>query len=547
MTETPSTKRVGEFIDLEPLGAGANAYVWRGLDERHDRPVAVKVLRSASDPDTMRRFERECRAMGRLSTIPNIVPVYTSGATDDGEPYLVMPLLAGSLQQAIDDGGPLDPKIAGKAMVTVATAVEAAHEQGVLHLDLKPANILLDRNGVPHVADFGIAVFMGGGASLSGSMMTPAFAPPERFEDAQPGPQVDVYALGAMLFALLVGAPPFSTRTESSSPASVMRRIMEDDPPFEMLPASVPPTMAATIRAAMAKNPADRIKSAASFASALQRSLDSDFALENPPPSSPEPKEAPVTNADDMATVSRNQIHYDDVTAPTKRAAAGGANDSYPVFPFYIVVDVSLSMKGSIGSINAELPFLKREVEEDPIVGDIARFAIITFSSEAEMVLPLSDLLDVEHMPTLVADGSTDYEKAFDFLLGAIPHDMEWFKSNGAQIYRPAVFFITDGFPDRACNWEPKLRQLIDPSFKYRPNIVAFGFGNAQDEILAQVATFKAYAANRGESPSEILRTIARELTRSIMASSQAAAKGQATLAMPEQIPGMHEIPIDLL
>ena len=192
-------------------------------------------------------------------------------------------------------------------------------------------------------------------------------------------------------------------------------------------------------------------------------------------------------------------------------------------------------------------PYLKRQVEEDPIVGDIARFGVITFSSTAKMVLPLSDLLDVQNMPTLAPEGSTNYEAAFEFLHGAIEHDMDWFKGNGAQIYRPAVFFITDGFPDRDCNWQPSLQRLIDPGFKYKPNIVAFGFGSASEQTLAQIATFKAYAANAGESPSEILRTIARELTRSIMASSQAAASGHASLAMPEQIPGMHEIPIDLL
>lgn len=530
---------IGGIVDLEPLGTGANAYVWRGRDERHDRDVAVKVLRSSGDPDTLRRFERECRAMGRLSAIPNIVPVYTSGATDEGEPYLVMPLLAGSLQQTIKKHGPLDPQSAAETMVTVAMAVEAAHQQGVLHLDLKPANILLDNAGAPHVADFGIAEFMGGVTAMSASMMTPAFAPPERFEEMEPNPQVDVYSLGAMLFALLTGAPPFSTKTNSSSPASVMRRILVEDPPFETLSSAVPPGMIDAIRRAMAKHPAARLPDAKSFAGVLETVLDTDF------PDPKQPSKRPQQEQE--SAVSSNEIQYDDVTQPATNGASQGASDSYPIFPFYIVIDVSMSMKPSIGSINSELPFLKREVEEDPIVGDIARFGIITFSSDAKMVLPLSDLLDVPQMPTLAPEGSTNYEKAFDFLLGAIPHDMEWFKTNGAQIYRPAVFFITDGFPDRDCNWEPKLQELIDPSFKYRPNIVAFGFGSASEDTLARIATFKAYAANRGESPAEILRTIARELTRSIMASSQAAAQGQATLAMPEQIPGMHEIPIDLL
>ena len=538
---------IGGVVDLEPLGTGANAYVWKGRDERHDRDVAVKVLRSGGDADTMRRFERECRAMGRLSTISNIVAVYTSGATDEGEPYLVMPLLAGSLQQSIDEHGPLSPKVAAETLVTIANAVEAAHAKGVLHLDLKPANILLDAAGAPHVADFGIAEFMGGVGAMSGSMMTPAFAPPERFEEAAPDPLVDVYSLGAMMFALLVGAPPFSTKANTSSPASVMHRILTEDPPFELIPVGTPVSMIDAIRVAMAKDPSQRIRSAAAFGQLLKHILKTEFNNPREQGQAEQPKDSNVESNDDFETVSRNEIQYDDVAEPARGAAASAGSDSYPIFPFYIVIDVSMSMKPSLGAINSELPFLKREVEEDPIVGDIARFGIITFSSDAKMALPLSDLLDVPQMPTLVPEGSTNYEKAFEFLLGAIPHDMDWFKSNGAQIYRPAVFFITDGFPDRNCNWEPKLAQLIDSSFKYRPNIVAFGFGSASEETLGKIATFKAYAANQGESPSEILRTIARELTRSIMASSQAAAQGQASLAMPEQIPGMHEIPIDLL
>ena len=149
------------------------------------------------------------------------------------------------------------------------------------------------------------------------------------------------------------------------------------------------------------------------------------------------------------------------------------------------------------------------------------------------MLLPLSDLLDVQQMPVLNPQGSTNYARAFELLNGAIPHDIEWFKQNGAQMYRPAVFFITDGHPDAGNDWKPFHSALVDPANKYRPNIVAFGFGNVDDQILGEIATFKAYAANEGESPTQILQTIARELTKSIMASSQAASEGKAVLSMP--------------
>lgn len=220
--------------------------------------------------------------------------------------------------------------------------------------------------------------------------------------------------------------------------------------------------------------------------------------------------------------------------------------DAYPIFPFYVVIDTSISMRRSLPAINEELPVLKREVEEDPVIGEIARFGVITFSDHAEMVLPLSDLADVPEMPTLVPSGATNYRDAFDLLVGAIPHDMDWFKQHGAQAYRPAVFFITDGQPSRP-DWQAKHGELTSPSFAYRPNIVTFGFGSADDVVLAQVATFRAYAANEGEQPSAILRRVSKELTRSILNSSRNAAGGHATLALPETIPGMHSIEVDLV
>lgn len=220
--------------------------------------------------------------------------------------------------------------------------------------------------------------------------------------------------------------------------------------------------------------------------------------------------------------------------------------DAYPIFPFYLVIDVSGSMEDCIDSINAELPALREEIANDPIVGDIARFAVVTFSETTELALPLSDLLEVEQMPSLTAYGPTNYGDVFDFLAGCIPHDMNWFKGEGYKMYRPAVFFITDGLPSYE-GWEDKYQTLIDPSFPFRPNIVAFGFGDAEASVLSHIATFKAYLAIEGQQPTRVLRAIAKELTKSIMASSQRAASGQGVLAMPESIEGMNEISVDLV
>lgn len=221
-------------------------------------------------------------------------------------------------------------------------------------------------------------------------------------------------------------------------------------------------------------------------------------------------------------------------------------NDSYPVFPFYLVIDVSASMADCLAEINAELPALRDEIANDPIVGDIARFAIITFSEDASMALPLSDLLSVNAMPTLQVEGSTNYREVFEFLAGCIPHDMQWFKDEGYQVYRPAVFFITDGLPTDE-GWEAAYQDMVDPSAPYRPNIVTFGFGDAEHSTLSYIATFKAYAAFDGQQPARILRTISQELTKSILASSRRAAAGEATIVMPEELHGMQELAVDMV
>lgn len=217
------------------------------------------------------------------------------------------------------------------------------------------------------------------------------------------------------------------------------------------------------------------------------------------------------------------------------------------VLPFYVVVDTSASMQGCIDVLNQELPNLKNAVVKDPIVSELARFGVIAFSTDANQVLPLSDLFEVDVMPSLSAGGSTSYHSAFGLLGQLLPHDMEWFKREGMRPYRPVVFFITDGRPNRGESWEGSWQALTDRGFHYHPTIVAFGFGDVDDQTLARIATFKAFAARDGESPSSILSTISEALINSIIISSRNAAQGTQSFSMPANIDGMYEIQMDVL
>jgi hypothetical protein len=253
--------------DAEAIGSGGNAVVYRAYETDHDRWVAVKLLRGLGDEDQRRRFDRERRAMGRLSEHEGIVTIHSSGISTRGEPFLVMSLLeSGSLQDRIDNAGPVPWGEAVELMKTVARTVHFAHQQEVIHRDLKPANIMLSASGYPLVADFGIAKQTGSSASLESTAitMTPAYSPPEVIEGAAATVSADVYALGATLFALVAGSPPFVTASDESLFA-LLRRVA-DDPVRDLRPDGIPDHVCDAIEHAMAKAPEDRPRSAAEFA-----------------------------------------------------------------------------------------------------------------------------------------------------------------------------------------------------------------------------------------------------------------------------------------
>ena len=254
-----------------------------------DRLVVVKVLTAVDAEATRRRFDRERKAMGRLSQASGIAPLYGSGFTPSGQPWLLMPYYEnGSLQNLIDDGGPMDPERARQIGVRVSRAVHAAHEHGVLHRDLKPANVLVGRSGHPDVADFGIAHLLDETLGMSQALtMTPLYTAPEVFDGTDAGTAGDVYSLGALLYALLAGRPAYSTEGEQLSMLALMRRVHED--PLPALPSHVPPGLAAIVMRTMSKDPTERPVSAAVLADLLAAA---DLRPRPAPPPARRPAEA---------------------------------------------------------------------------------------------------------------------------------------------------------------------------------------------------------------------------------------------------------------
>ena len=225
--------------------------------------------------------------------------------------------------------------------------------------------------------------------------------------------------------------------------------------------------------------------------------------------------------------------------------------ERYAVFPFYLCLDVSASMAGApLDSVNQQMPLLRASIGEDPAIAEVIRFGVITFSDVASTLLPLCDLSLVEAVPELTPQGRTSYAAAFHHLRLVIETDYHSSRSGGDRWYRPAVIFISDGRPtDDTERWQTAHRRLTDASWKRRPNILAFGFGDADPGVLAVVSESKpnrAFIAVEGAEPSKVVPELMSGLIQSIVSSSASVYTGEAQLVPPE-VASMTPIPVDPL
>jgi serine/threonine-protein kinase len=261
------------------LGVGGMARVYLASDRVLERQVAVKVLRSsdAQDPLFVERFRREARAAARLSH-PNIVAVFDSGS-DGGLPYLVMEYVPGeSLAQLLVSQGRLTPRRAVELAIQVCAALAAAHAQGLVHRDVKPANVLVSPDGQVKVTDFGI-VKASAATTLTGTgtvLGTAAYLSPEQAQGHPVDARSDLYGLGCVLYELLCGSPPFGSGADRSPVAVATRHVSEPPPPPSARNPQVDPALDQVVLTALAKNPAQRYQSAIDMQDALQGVLAGD-------------------------------------------------------------------------------------------------------------------------------------------------------------------------------------------------------------------------------------------------------------------------------
>ncbi|HET9102596.1 MAG TPA: protein kinase [Solirubrobacteraceae bacterium] len=262
------------------IGEGAFGRVYRAVDRRLERTVAVKLIKPwwAEDPEWARSFEREARILARLSD-PGIVQIFDVGQGQEGL-YYVSELIDGESLADRLRRGPLAPAVAAEIAAQLCRALARAHAENVVHRDVKPANIMLTRDGRVKVADFGVARLAEGSSDGVGATIvgTPRYMSPEQARGHAPTPATDVYSAGIVLYEMLAGTPPFTERAA----VELALRHLRDAPPA--LPRSTPPALAAVTRRALAKAPADRFRDGAEMAQAIEAAVPTASARPAPAP-----------------------------------------------------------------------------------------------------------------------------------------------------------------------------------------------------------------------------------------------------------------------
>ena len=304
---------IGRYEVVREVGRGGMAVVYLARDPHVNRQVAVKVLprQFTYDPQFRARFQREAEAVAALEH-PAIVPVYDYGEHNE-QPYLVMRYMAGGSLSARMERGPLSLTDISNVFARLAAALDAAHQHGMIHRDLKPGNIMFDQWGEAYLSDFGIVKMSEGASTFTttgGIMGTPAYMSPEQARGiSHIDGRSDVYALGVVLFELLTGQLPYKADTPMGL---ALAHVTEPVPHVLNIKSNLPPASETIITRALAKSPDERYPTAGHLASDIQAlatgaplsELPSPWALTKPRTPTPTPPRPP-TPAEPLPPVQR--------------------------------------------------------------------------------------------------------------------------------------------------------------------------------------------------------------------------------------------------
>jgi serine/threonine protein kinase len=311
----------GPYKITERIGEGGMAVVYKGYQQSLNRYVAIKVLRSelAQDKEFVTRFRREALAVAELSH-PNILHVYDAGYAN-GVYYIVMAYVDGGSLKELVLQGPVDMDYAISIAAQVADALHHAHQRSLIHRDVKPNNILMSRDGRPLLTDFGIAKALHDSSGLTRtgtSIGTPEYMAPEQIQGQKVDGRTDIYALGIVLYEMLVGWVPFSAHTPV---AALYKQVNEPPPPLRQANINVPDWLDAVVLKALAKSPSERFQQASDFAEAL-RQREAPRRVTTPRPTTPRGLEKQPAEEAGGAAADPDRWHRGFASGPGDRWSA---------------------------------------------------------------------------------------------------------------------------------------------------------------------------------------------------------------------------------
>ncbi|TFV60595.1 serine/threonine protein kinase [Mycobacterium sp. PS03-16] len=306
----------GRYRVDAPIATGGMSTVYRGLDVRLDRPVALKVMdpRYSGDQQFLTRFQREARAVARLKD-PGLVAVYDQGV-DRQYPFLVMELVeGGTLRELLRERGPMPPHAAAAVLAPVLSGLAVAHRAGLVHRDVKPENVLISDDGEVKIADFGLvrAVAEAKITSTSVILGTAAYLSPEQVGTGNAGPRSDVYSVGILAYELLTGVTPF---TGDSALSVAYQRMDHDVEPPSSVITGVPAEFDELVLRATARDPAARYADALDMGAELDEIVDE---LGLPPFRVPAPRNSAQHAS---ALLYRNHLPHEQATTDMTGAPA---------------------------------------------------------------------------------------------------------------------------------------------------------------------------------------------------------------------------------